>query len=137
MSHLIFLIILFPLIGVITNTFFTRRWSEAAVGIFSSAMVGASFVLSVAAFISLLGMEASARHIEQVLFDRIRVGNFHAPAALLVDTLSCVMVLTVSGVSFLIHVYSIGYMHGDTGFRRYFISSSFSCCCWSSEVTSW
>ncbi len=121
MSHLIFLIILFPLIGVITNTFFTRRWSEAAIGIFSSAMVGASFVLSVAAFISLLGMEASARHIEQVLFDWIRVGSFHAPAALLVDTLSCVMILTVSAVSFLIHIYSIGYMHGDTGFRRYFI----------------
>ncbi|MBU1707302.1 NADH-quinone oxidoreductase subunit L [bacterium] len=121
MSHLIFLIILFPLIGVITNTFFTRRWSEAAIGSFSSAMVGASFIFSVAAFISLLGMEPSARHIEQVLFSWIHVGNFHAPATLLVDTLSCVMILTVSGVSFLIHIYSIGYMHGDVGFRRYFV----------------
>lgn len=121
MSHLVFLIILFPLIGIITNTFFARRWNEAAIGIFSSAMVGLSFVFSIAAFIELLGMDASARHFHQVLFDWIKVGNFHAPATLLVDPLSCVMILAVSGVSFLIHIYSIGYMRGDPGYRRYFI----------------
>lgn len=121
MSHLVFLIILFPLIGVVVNTLFARRWNEAVIGWFSSAMVGGSFAFSVAAYISLLGMDASARHFQQVLFDWIRVGSFHAPAALLVDPLSCVMALAVSGVSFIIHIYSIGYMHADPGYRRYFV----------------
>jgi NADH-quinone oxidoreductase subunit L len=121
MQQWIFLIVLFPLFGVVVNTFLTRRWSETAIGWFSSAMVGASFALSVATYATLLGLDASARQFEQVLFDWIRVGSFHAPATLLVDPLSCVMILVVSGVSFLIHTYSIGYMHGDPGFRRYFI----------------
>jgi NADH-quinone oxidoreductase subunit L len=121
MPQFVFLIILFPLFGVVVNTFLTRRWSETAVGWFSSAMVGASFVVSVATYATLLGLDESARHFQQVLFDWIRVGSFYAPATLLVDPLSCVMVLVVSGVSFLIHIYSIGYMHGDPGFRRYFI----------------
>ncbi|MFH1010805.1 MAG: NADH-quinone oxidoreductase subunit L [bacterium] len=121
MSQFVFLIVLFPLLGVVVNTFFARRWKEAVIGWFSSAMVGASFAVSVAVYISLLGMEESGRQIQQILFDWIRVGNFHAPATLLVDSLSCVMILVVSGVSFLIHIYSIGYMHGDSGYRRYFV----------------
>jgi NADH-quinone oxidoreductase subunit L len=121
MSQLALLIPLFPLIGVIVNTLFARRWKEWVVGWFGSAMVGASLVLSVATYITLLGMQESARQFQQVLFDWIRIGTFHAPATLLVDQLSCVMILVVSGVSFLIHIYSIGYMRGDPGFRRYFV----------------
>lgn len=121
MLELVYLIPLFPLIGVIVNAFAMRRASESAVGTLASAMLGLSFLFTCGAFFELLALNPEARRFELEVFRWIAVGKFEAAAAFLVDPLSLVMMLVVTGVSFLIHVYSIGYMHGDAGFRRYFI----------------
>ncbi|MDD5087215.1 MAG: NADH-quinone oxidoreductase subunit L, partial [bacterium] len=98
-----------------------RRAPERAVGILGSAMIGLSFVFACGAFISMLGMPAHDRRFEIELFTWIAAGRFEASVAFLLDPLSLVMMLVVTGVSFLIHIYSIGYMHKDAGFRRYFV----------------
>ncbi|MCB9366599.1 MAG: NADH-quinone oxidoreductase subunit L [Calditrichaeota bacterium] len=121
MLEFLYLIPLFPLLGVVLNTFVLRGQPEKLVGGVAAAMVGASFVVAAGAFFQLLGMPAESRHFEQELFRWIVVGNFSAQAGFLADQLSMIMMLVVTGVSFLIHVYSIGYMHGDAGFRKFFI----------------
>ncbi|MBK6767167.1 MAG: NADH-quinone oxidoreductase subunit L [bacterium] len=117
----LYLIPLFPLLGVLLNTFVLRGKPEKLVGGVAAAMVGASFVVAASCFFALLGMPPEARHFEQDLFRWIVVGNFAAEASFLADPLSMIMMLIVTGVSFLIHVYSIGYMHGDEGFRKFFV----------------
>jgi NADH-quinone oxidoreductase subunit L len=121
MLDLVYLIPLFPLLGVILNTFVMRRAGEKAVGGLGAAMIGLSFVFSLGAFIQMLGMNPEARHFELELFTWIAAGRFTVPASFLIDPLSLVMMLVVTGVSFVIHIYSIGYMHGDAGFRKFFI----------------
>lgn len=121
MLDFLYLIPLFPLLGVLLNTFVLRGQSEKVVGSVASLMVGASFVVALGGFFQLLGMPADARHFELDLFRWIVVGDFAAQAGFLADPLSMVMMLIVTGVSALIHVYSIGYMHGDEGFRKFFI----------------
>lgn len=119
----IFLIPLMPLIGAIVSIFFGKKMSEKTAGIFASALVFVSFLLSVTAFLRL--REIAAHHVEHPqifnhLMSWIHVGVFKADWAFRVDPLSSIMILVVSGVGFLIHVYSIGYMHGDPKFSRYF-----------------
>jgi NADH-quinone oxidoreductase subunit L len=121
MLDLVFLIPLFPLIGVILNASVMRRAPEKAIGALAAAMIGLSFVFACGAFFEIFAMPAEARHFELELFTWIAAGKFSAPVAFLIDPLALVMMLVVTGVSFLIHVYSIGYMHGDGGFRRYFV----------------
>jgi NADH-quinone oxidoreductase subunit L len=121
MLDLVYLIPLFPLLGVVLNSFAMRGAGEKPVGILGSAMIGLSFLIACGAFIQMLGLPAVSRHHELQLFTWIAAGKFEASAAFLIDPLSLVMILIVTGVSFLIHIYSIGYMHGDSGFRRYFV----------------
>jgi len=119
----IWLIPLMPLIGAVVNMFFGRKMGAKAVGIFASALVFVSFCLSVAAFSRLAGIEEVAggkRQILNYLMPWIYVGNFQADWAFRVDPLSAVMILVVSGVGFLIHVYSTGYMQGDPRYSRFF-----------------
>jgi NADH-quinone oxidoreductase subunit L len=82
--------------------------------------VGAAFVVSLLALFDLTAGDSSGRTAIVRLFDWISVGRFVAPMELRADPLSMVMVLTVTGVSFLIHVYSIGYMREDPRYSRYF-----------------
>jgi NADH-quinone oxidoreductase subunit L len=121
MLNVIYLVPLFPLVGVLLNTFAMRGRSEKTIGWLASLMVGFSFVVAALAFFQVLGMDANARHFELDLFKWISVGNLEVSVGFLVDQLSLVMMLVVTGVSFLIHIYSIGYMHGDEGFRKFFI----------------
>jgi len=121
MLDLAYLIPFFPLLGVLLNAFVMRRAGEKAVGWLGSGMIGLSFLFACGAFFAMLGMSSESRRLEIELFRWVAAGKFEAPAAFLIDPLSLVMMLVVSGVSFLIHVYSIGYMHGDPGFRRYFV----------------
>ena len=83
----------------------------------ASALVGAAFVVGIVVF---MGMPEGGRPVFVRLFEWISVGSFQAPVELRVDPLSMVMVLTVTGVGFLIHVYSIDYMHGDPRYPRFF-----------------
>jgi NADH-quinone oxidoreductase subunit L len=111
------LILLFPLLGVLINGFFGRRIGKKWVGQIACGTVGLSFLMGVAVFFALLGEE----HGQTVtLFSWITVGDFQIEAALLVDQLSTVMTLVVTGVGFLIHVYSIGYMAEDERYARFF-----------------
>ena len=121
MLDLAYLIPFFPLLGVLLNAFVMRRAGEKAVGWLGSGMIGLSFLFACGAFFAMLGMSSESRRLEIELFRWVAAGKFEAPVAFLIDPLSLVMMLVVSGVSFLIHIYSIGYMHGDPGFRRYFV----------------
>lgn len=116
----IWLVPLFPLIGVVINGFIGSRLPEKVVGTIGSLMVGLSFLVGVGAFFQLLGFAPDHRVVEVPVFTWLVSGAFKASATILVDPLSCVMMLVVAGVSFVIHIYSIGYMHGDSGFARYF-----------------
>ncbi len=114
------LIPLFPAVGFALNLFFGRRMSKGAVGFIACAAIGLSFLVSVLVFASLLQMAPAGRSVEKILYQWIIAGDFRANVGFLVDPLSIVMMLVVSGVSFIIHVYSYGYMHEDRDFPRYF-----------------
>ncbi len=116
----LWLIPVWPLLGFLTNGFFGRRIGKGAVGIVGCGSVGLSLLASLAAVAELLALPPGARRISQVLGPWIGAGNFQADWGLLLDPLSSVMILVVSGVGFLIHVYSIGYMHEDPNYPRFF-----------------
>jgi len=85
------------------------------------AVVGASFVVSLLSVLALAARPAHDRLFVQVLFPWVAAGGFSAPAAFQLDPLSSVMILVVTGVGFLIHVYSVGYMSHEKAFARYFV----------------
>ncbi|HTX52309.1 MAG TPA: NADH-quinone oxidoreductase subunit L [Candidatus Baltobacteraceae bacterium] len=114
------LIPLWPLLGFLAIGFFGRRMSRSAVATIACGSVALSLLTSLWAVASLLGMPEGSRRIEQIIAPWIGVGGFQADWGLLLDPLSSVMILVVSGVGFLIHVYSIGYMHHDRDFPRFF-----------------
>ena len=114
------LMLLFPAIGLVVISFFGTRLSKNIVGWLASLMVALSFVVAVAVFVQMLGLPADERSQRVPLWSWMTVGDFHVDAALLIDQLSIIMALVVTGVGFLIHVYSIGYMHDDPRFPRFF-----------------
>jgi len=79
-----------------------------------------SFVIAVLAFVKLLSLPAEGRLLADTVYTWIASGDFAARLSFSIDPLSSVMSLVVTAVGFLIHVYSIGYMHGDQGYSRYF-----------------
>jgi NADH-quinone oxidoreductase subunit L len=113
------LILLLPLCGFLSVLLLGHYLSEKQVGVIGTGVVAASFVLAVVSFVLLL--HHSAREVTVNLFSWISVGTLHVPAALLVDPLSITMCLFVTGISALIHLYSIGYMHGEKDFRKFFL----------------
>ena len=119
---MILLIPLLPLLGFLVNAAFGRRLSKAASGaVACGAMVGA-FAVSVLAAWELAGLSADARVLSQPVFTWIASGSFRADMTLRVDPLSSLMILVVTGIGSLIHVYSTAYMHDerDAEFARYF-----------------
>ncbi len=115
MSFLLALIVLAPALGALVLILLGRFLGKRAVFWFSPATVGISFLASLIAFTTFKNHPSVF-----YLFPWISVGKFHVDFSLLWDPLSSIMALTVSGVSFLIHIYSVGYMGEDPGFRRYF-----------------
>jgi NADH-quinone oxidoreductase subunit L len=112
--NLVPLVVLFPVIGLLINIIFGDRMGEKAIGTIASLAAGLSFVVAVLLAISLAG------HPEGVvvhLFDWIHIGDLSVPWAFQVDTLSVTMMLVVAGVSTIIHIYAIGYMHDDVRFQ--------------------
>jgi len=116
----LWLIPFWPLLGFLVNGFFGRRISKRAVGAVACGSVGLSLLCSLAAVGQLLGLPADARRVEEVIAPWIWVGELRADWGLLLDPLSAVMILVVTGVGFLIHIYSIGYMHEDQDYPRFF-----------------
>ncbi len=119
MAHLATLILLLPLAGFLIVLLNGGRMSERAIGAVGTSAVGLSFVATVATFVSLL--HHREREVTVHLFTWISTGTLHVPAALLVDPLAITMALFVTGISTLIHLYSIGYMHGERDFRKFFL----------------
>ncbi len=124
--NLIPLIVFFPVVGLLINVIFGGKMSEKAIGAVASLASGLSFVIAV-----LMSVALVQHHGEPVVvpfLEWIHIGTLQLDWAFRVDTLSNVMMLVVSGVGTLIHIYAIGYMHedvrhqGDPGrFRRFFV----------------
>jgi NADH-quinone oxidoreductase subunit L len=119
------LIPVFPLVGFIINGLMGHRLSKNVVGTIGASMVGLSFALTVSIFLEYLKLPVAARPVEIPVYTWIASGTFKASVAFLVDPLSLIMLLVVSGISFLIHIYSVGYMHDDPGFPRFFAYLNF------------
>jgi NADH-quinone oxidoreductase subunit L len=119
-TTLLWLIPLFPLLGMLINGLMGRRQLESIAGIIACLAMFLSFIVSVVVFFRLLGMPHDSRSLTQTLYTWMQVGDFSADISFLIDPLSAVMILVVTGVGFLIHVYSIGYMKGDPDVVRYF-----------------
>ncbi len=121
MINYIYLTVLLPLIGFLINGLFGRKIkNEKIIGIIGSAAVGISFLIALGAFFETLALPVENRSNTVNLFSWLSVAGLNVNFAYLVDQLSLTMSLIVTGVGFLIHVYSIGYMHGDKGFWRFF-----------------
>ena len=121
MFDYVWLIPTFPLIGFLINGLYGKKLPKNVVGTIGATAVGLSFLLTVAIFLEFLKLPPDApKAVQKVMFTWISAGNFSAEVAFLIDPLSLIMLLVVSGVSTLIHIYSIGYMHDDPGFPRYF-----------------
>jgi NADH-quinone oxidoreductase subunit L len=115
---LVWLVPLIPLIGFLINGLGRNTLSKNLIGFIGSGVIFISFILSVAIFFA-LGADASKSH-EVFLFDWISAGHLHIPLSFLVDPLSSLMLLIITGVGFLIHVYSAGYMADDDGYGKFF-----------------
>ena len=114
------LMLVFPALGALVISLFGTRLGRKAVGFIAPAMVFLSFAVAVGMFVQMLGLPAEERSHEVHLWQWMVAGNFSVDAALLIDQLSVTMALVVTGIGFLIHVYSAGYMHDDPRFPRFF-----------------
>ena len=121
MLDLIWLVPFLPLFGVFVNGLVGIRFPKRITGMIGCLAVLGSFLVSCGAFWQFIQLPAAERIKEVVLWQWIPCGDLAVNLGFLIDPLSIVMMLTVSGVSFIIHVYSVGYMHEDEGFRRYFV----------------
>ncbi|MFC1836000.1 NADH-quinone oxidoreductase subunit L [Thermodesulfobacteriota bacterium] len=120
MFDLVWLVPLLPLIGFLINGSIGKLLPEKTIGWIGALSVGASFVVSLLIFFQLLGLKPEARSVQTIVYTWILSGDLNVPIGFLVDPLSMIMMLVVSGVGCIIHIYAIGYMHGELGFRRFF-----------------
>ncbi|PWT85748.1 MAG: NADH-quinone oxidoreductase subunit L [Blastocatellia bacterium] len=111
-----------PFLGFLLNASFGRRVSKTAAGVIACGAVAASFIVSLVVVWRLIRLAADSRVISMAVFDWITSGDFTASVTLRVDPLSAVMILIVSGIGSLIHIYSTAYMHEerDSEYARYF-----------------
>src|SRR5690606_27319847 len=122
MKELIWLIPLLPLVGFLINGLGQKILPKSMIGIIGSGVVLVSFLISCVLFGEVRAWRdagESGAYMHQ-LFDWISVGNFKLSFSFLLDPLSSLMLLIVTGIGFLIHVYSYGYMLHDKGFGKFF-----------------
>jgi len=121
--QLVTLIVFIPLIGMTINLFFGSRLGERWSGILGSGAALLSFSVAILLYVYLRNSGYAAAVVNPPFFDGwIRIGSagVEIPWQMRVDTLSVTMMLVVTGVGSLIHIYSMGYMHGDARFSRFF-----------------
>jgi len=116
-SLIITLIPILPLLGFLLIALNGKRLVRGFAALIACGSVFISFGFSLTLFIKLLN---GAEPFQITLFNWISAGSFNATVGFLIDPLSSLMLLIITGVGFLIHVYSIGYMHDDEGFNRFF-----------------
>ena len=121
MTSALWLLPAFPLVGALVLMVFGRRLGEPRSGWFAAAMPIASFLVTLSVYFDLLSRSSEERHEVITLFSWIPVGALHIDVALLADPLSITMALFITGIGSLIHLYAIGYMHGDPNFSKFFL----------------
>jgi NADH-quinone oxidoreductase subunit L len=114
------LVLLFPLLGSIVVGLGFRMLPARVAGAIGTLAIGLAFACGVAALLSLLGESPEARHHASSLWEYASVAGLQIKLGIYLDPLSTFMVLVVSGVSTLIHLYSFGYMQSDEGYHRFF-----------------
>jgi NADH-quinone oxidoreductase subunit L len=120
MLNLTPLILALPLFGFITLGLFSKRWSKAVIAWLACGVILLAFGAAFIDFLSMLGQSTADRSSDLVLFVWMNSGSLSINFGLLSDPLSAVMLLIVTGVGFLIHVYATGYMADDEGYWRFF-----------------
>ena len=121
MTDVVWLIPALPLFGFVVLVVAGRRLGEPAAGWFAFLMPAAAFAVTLGVWIDLLSKPAEERSVVNSLFTWIPAGSLHVDIGFLVDPLSVTMLLFVTGIGALIHLYSIGYMHGDPDFSKFFV----------------
>jgi NADH-quinone oxidoreductase subunit L len=117
---LLWLIPVLPLIGAAINGIIGKRLPKAVISTIGAGTVAVSFVISLSAFFAMLNTPEQQLPILRDYYTWIQAGRFQAQFGFMLDHLSGIMILIVTGVGFLIHVYSAGYMAHEEGFYRYF-----------------
>ncbi len=125
MVNVAWLLWLFPLLGLLINVAFGRKLGRKAIGWIASLAIGLAFVVALGAAVSIYRLPADERHAVRFLWHWISIGSLKLDFAMLLDPLSLWMASVVTGVAFLIHVYSMGYMAEDERYLRYFVFLNF------------
>ena len=121
MVDVVWLIPALPLAGFVLILLFGRRLGDPKAGYLASTMIGASFLVTVGVFADLMSKTAEERRHVATLFQWVPVGDLQVDLAFLADPLSITMCLFVTGIGTLIHLYAVGYMHGDPRFSKFFL----------------
>src|SRR5699024_7458543 len=117
MADLLYWIPLLPLLAFLINLAFGRAFIRDKAHWVALPALGASWILSILAFWK---VRDAGEPISQHLYSWIPAGSFQVDISLYIDQLTAIMLLVVSTVGFLVHIYSVGYMHGDSGYYRFF-----------------
>lgn len=122
MNHTILMsiLILSPFIGFLINGFRYKKHSYMVAGTIATTAVFVSFISALLLVVDLVGMPVEDRRILVSFFEWVAVGNLKVDAAFMVDQISAIMILIITGVGALIHLFSISYMHHDKGVAKYF-----------------
>lgn len=121
MTELLWLIPLIPFLGFVLNGLGRNLFPKAIYGIIGTGAVFIAFILSAFLFQEIWSLQKAGQSaaITQHLFDWFSVGNFKVSLSFLVDPLSAAMLLIITGIGFLIHLYSYSYMHEDKGLGKF------------------
>ncbi len=121
MKELIPYIVISPLLGFAINGFFGGKYKNKAIaGWIATLAVTISFAIACGVFAEMLSAPAEERAIHLKLLDWLAVGKVNVGISYLIDQLSIIFILVITGVGALIHLYSTGYMKGDPGYARFF-----------------
>jgi NADH-quinone oxidoreductase subunit L len=121
MAEIVWLIPALPLAGFVLILLFGRRLGDPRAGYLASAMTAGAFAVTVAVFFDMMGKTAEERRHVATLFSWVPVGSLQIDLAFLADPLSITMCLFVTGIGSLIHLYAVGYMHGDPRYSKFFL----------------
>src|SRR6476619_3134614 len=119
------LILLFPIAGTIVIALGHWAMSDRVIGLVGTAAIAGAFIAAVATCIALQGRDEGARQVVYVAWNYADTVGVNGQISILIDPLSVFMALVVTGVSMLIHLYSIAYLAGDRGYARFFAYLNF------------
>jgi NADH-quinone oxidoreductase subunit L len=121
MMDIAWLIPAFPLLGFALILLFGRKLGEPFAGVLATLMTAAAFVVTALVYFDMVSSPEEERTTVINLFSWMPVGNLQVDLAFLIDPLSITMALFITGIGSLIHLYAIGYMHGDPKFSKFFL----------------